>query len=138
MSSNYRKVKIWGIIVLCILCLLPLLLFMMVYFGAYGKVYSKEELKNIQNYQATEVYSEDGKILGNYYWENRSNVDLKHLPHFLIEELISTEDARFYEHHGVDFQGLLRVFFKTLLLGDKKSGGGSTISQQLAKNLFKR
>ena len=138
MPPKYRKIKIGGLIVLGILCLLPIFLFLMVYFGIFGKVYSKEELKNIQNYQATEVYSEDAKILGNYYWENRSNVDFKHVPHFLIEELISTEDARFYEHNGVDFQGLLRVFFKTLLMGDRKSGGGSTISQQLSKNLFKR
>ena len=138
MFTKHRKIKIGALIVLGMLCLLPILLFIMVYFGAYGKVYSKKELKNIQNYQATEVYSEDAKVLGKYYWENRSNVNLKNVPHFLIEELIATEDARFYEHNGVDFQGLLRVFFKTLLMGDKKSGGGSTISQQLSKNLFKR
>lgn len=138
MPAKYRKIKIGGLIVLGILCLLPVLLFILVYSGAFGKIYTKEELKNIQNYQATEVYSEDEKNLGNFYWENRSNVDFKHVPHFLIEELISTEDARFYEHQGVDFQGLFRVFFKTLLMGDKKSGGGSTIAQQLSKNVFKR
>src|ERR1019366_3926610 len=138
MPAKYRKIKIGILIGLGILCLLPVLLFILVYCGAFGKVYSKEELKNIQNYQATEVYSEDAKMIGNYYLENRSCVNFKHVPHFLIEELISTEDARFYEHNGVDFQGLLRVFFKTLLMGDKKSGGGSTIGQQLSKNLFKR
>lgn len=138
MSTNHRKIKKAGFILLGILCSLPVSLFLFVYFGAFGKVYTKEELKDIQNYQATEVYSEDEKLLGNYYWENRSNVDLKHVPHFLVEELISTEDARFYEHKGVDVQGLFRVFFKTLLMGDKKSGGGSTIAQQLSKNLFKR
>ncbi len=138
MFQKHKKIKIGILIFLGIVCLVPVLFFLLVYNGFYGKVYSKEELKNIQNYQATEVYSEDGKILGNYYWENRNSVRFKNVPHFLIEELISTEDARFYEHNGVDFQGLFRVFFKTLLMGDKKSGGGSTISQQLSKNLFKR
>lgn len=138
MSSKYRKIKIVGSLLLGMVFILPIFLFVLVYSGYFGKIYSKEELKNIQNYQATEVYSEDGKILGNYCWENRSNVDFKNVPHFLIEELISTEDARFYEHSGVDFQGLLRVFFKTLLMGDRRSGGGSTISQQLSKNIFKR
>lgn len=137
-SEKKRMIKKWGFRILGILFLLPVLLFLLVYLGAFGKLHSKAELKNIQNYLATEVYSEDGKVLGKYYWENRSITDYKHIPHFLIESLVATEDARFYEHNGVDTKGLIRVFFKTLLMGDKNSGGGSTIGQQLAKNLFKR
>lgn len=110
----------------------------MVYWGAFGKVYSGKELKSLQSYVASDVYSADGKVLGSYYWENRSNTDFKHIPGFLVSALIATEDARFYEHNGVDTKGLIRVFFKTLLMGDKSAGGGSTIAQQLAKNLLKR
>ncbi|MGQ0827664.1 MAG: transglycosylase domain-containing protein [Bacteroidota bacterium] len=138
LPERNKKIKKWTLRILGMLLLFPILLFLLVYLGVFGKLYSKEELKNIQNYLATEVYSEDKKILGNYYWENRSITDYKHIPHFLIESLIATEDARFYEHNGVDAKGLFRVFFKTLLMGDKNSGGGSTIGQQLAKNLFKR
>jgi penicillin-binding protein 1A len=137
-KERYKKIGKWCLRIFGIMCLLPVLLFLLVYFGAFGKLYSKEELKNIQNYLASEVYTEDGKVLGKYYWENRSSTDYKDIPPFLIQALIATEDSRFYEHNGVDTKGLLRVFFKTLLLRDKKSGGGSTIGQQLSKNLFKR
>ncbi len=138
MKEQYKKIAKKCLWVLGGLSLLPIVLFVLVYFGAFGKVYTKEELKNIQNYLASEVYTEDGKVLGKYYWENRSTTDYKNIPPFLIEALIATEDSRFYEHNGVDTKGLLRVFFKTLLMGDKKAGGGSTIGQQLSKNLFKR
>lgn len=137
-SERNKKIKKWVIISLSILVLIPIGFFLLVYFGIFGKLQSKEELKNIQNYLATEVYSEDKKMIGSYYWENRSSIPYNHIPSFLIESLIATEDARFYEHNGIDTKGLMRVFFKTLLLGDKSSGGGSTIGQQLAKNLFKR
>ncbi len=123
---------------LAALCLLFVSLFTLVYFGSFGKIHTQEELKNIQNYLATEVYSTDNKILGNYYWENRSNTEYKNIPPFLIHALIATEDSRFYQHNGIDYKSMLRVFFKTLLLGEKSAGGGSTIGQQLSKNLFKR
>lgn len=137
-KERYKKIGKWCLWIFGGMCLLPILLFLLVYFGAFGKLYTEEELKNIQNYVASEVYSEEGKVLGKFYWENRSTTDYKSIPPFLIQALIATEDARFYEHNGVDTKGLLRVFFKTLLLRDKKSGGGSTIGQQLSKNLFKR
>lgn len=138
MKERYKKIGKWCLLGFGIMCLLPVVLFLFVYFGAFGKIYSEDELKNIQNYLASEVYAEDKKILGKFYWENRSTTDYKQIPPFMIQALIATEDARFYEHNGVDTKGLLRVFFKTLLLQDKKSGGGSTIGQQLSKNLFKR
>lgn len=137
-KERYKKIGKWCLWIFGTLCLLPILLFLLVYFGAFGKLQTEEELKNIQNYVASEVYTEDGKVLGKFYWENRSITEYKNIPPFLIQALIATEDARFYEHNGVDTKGLLRVFFKTLLLRDKKSGGGSTIGQQLSKNLFKR
>jgi penicillin-binding protein 1A len=110
----------------------------MVYKGAFGKVYTGKELRSIQSYVATDVYSADKKLLGKYYWENRSTIDYHHIPTFLVYALVATEDARFYEHNGVDTKGLFRVFFKTLLMQEKNAGGGSTIGQQLAKNLLKR
>ena len=132
------KFRKWILLLALVLLLFPLSFFMLVYFGVFGKLYSKDELKNIENYLASEVYSDDGQVLGKYYWENRSPITYGELPPFVIQSLIATEDARFYQHNGVDAIGLVRVFFKTLLLGDKKSGGGSTIGQQLAKNIFKR
>ena len=137
-KKKKRKIIIWISIAAAVLCLLPVLLFVLVYYGAFGKLNTKEELKGIQTYLASEVYSEEGKVLGKYFWENRSQTSYDQLPHFVIDALIATEDSRFYEHNGVDTKGLLRVFFKTLLMGNKRSGGGSTIGQQLAKNLFKR
>jgi penicillin-binding protein 1A len=110
-SPKLRKIIKWTVAGVLLLCLIPFTFFLFVYFGAFGKVYSGEELKSLQNYLASDVYSADGKILGSYYWENRSNTDYKHIPGYLVSALIATEDARFYEHNGVDTKGLLRVFF---------------------------
>lgn len=109
-----------------------------VYTGLWGKLPDYEELRNIRNDEASELYSEDGVLLGKYYIENRTNVNFTNIPAHAIKALIATEDARFYEHEGVDKISMLRVFFKTFLLGDRSSGGGSTLSQQLAKNLYPR
>ncbi|MCF8334967.1 MAG: transglycosylase domain-containing protein [Bacteroidales bacterium] len=96
-----------------------------------------EQLENPENNLASLVYSEDEQLLGKYYIQNRSYVDFKEISSNIVNALIATEDIRFYEHSGIDARGLARVFFKTLLMG-KSSGGGSTITQQLAKNLFPR
>jgi penicillin-binding protein 1A len=137
-SPRWKKILKWSGIVLLVLLLIPVTFFLLVYNGAFGKVYTGEELRKIQNYVASEVYSADNRLLGSYFIENRSDLTSKHLPPFILGALIATEDARFYEHNGVDTRGLLRVFFKTLLLREKNAGGGSTIAQQLAKNLLKR
>ena len=109
-----------------------------VYAGLWGGLPDYEELKNIRNYEASTLYSEDGEQLGKYYIENRTNVGFDNISLNAINALIATEDVRFYEHKGIDRIRLLRVFFKTVSLGDRSSGGGSTISQQLAKNLYPR
>lgn len=109
-----------------------------VYQGWWGSLPNEEELKNLRNDEASVIYSEDGELLGKYYVENRTNVKFDYIPTNAIRALVATEDARFYEHKGVDRFSLLRVLFKTFLLGDRSSGGGSTISQQLAKNLYPR
>jgi penicillin-binding protein 1A len=113
-------------------------LFAAVFFGFTGHVPTSAQLIEIKNPQASEVYAEDGKLLGRYYTENRSNVRFEEISPNVIHALIATEDARFYEHRGIDEIALLRVLFKTILLGDRSAGGGSTLSQQIAKNLFPR
>ncbi|MFA8433361.1 MAG: penicillin-binding protein 1A [Marinifilaceae bacterium] len=109
-----------------------------IYCNMWGKLPDYHTLRNIKNATASEVYSEDGLIIGRIYRENRTNVSFKNISPHAINALIATEDARFYEHQGVDQRSLLRVFVKTLLLGNRSSGGGSTLSQQLAKNLYSR
>ncbi|GIV33285.1 MAG: penicillin-binding protein 1A [Chitinophagales bacterium] len=116
-----------------IVCLCALLLH-----GCIGTIPSEDELKKIKNHTASEVYSADGVLLGRYFIQHRTHVNLASVPPFVIQALIATEDARFYSHQGVDTRSLLRVLVKTILLNDERSGGGSTLSQQLAKNLYPR
>lgn len=120
------------------LFLLAFLLFLIVYLGFTGPVPSTDELQKIKNPVSTEVYSSDGRLLGRYYIENRSNVSFDQISPNVINALIATEDSRFYHHRGIDEIALLRVFFKSVLLQDHSSGGGSTLSQQIAKNLYPR
>jgi penicillin-binding protein 1A len=96
-----------------------------------GDLPDTETLANPRTDLATRVYSEDGKVLGSYYRENRADATFDDLPQHLVDALISTEDVRFYSHDGVDFYGLGRAI---AYMG--KRGGGSTITQQLAKLLF--
>lgn len=119
------------------ICLL-FLLYLALLFGAWGGIPSNTAIKEIKNATASEVYSEDGVLLGKYFVENRTNAKYEDLPQYLIDALVTTEDARFYEHGGVDFMSFLRVIFRTIILNDASAGGGSTISQQLAKNLYDR
>ena len=114
------------------------LLFLVVYFGFLGYVPSTAQLHDIKNPLASEVFSAEGKLLGRYYIENRSNVSYKDISPNVIHALVATEDSRFYEHRGIDEVALFRVLVKTILLQDHRAGGGSTLSQQIAKNLFPR
>ena len=97
-----------------------------------------EDLQNPISQFATQVYSSDGKIIGtwNYNKENRICVDYNELPQSLVQALIATEDIRFREHSGIDFTALARAVVKRGILGQKNAGGGSTITQQLAKQLY--
>ena len=97
-----------------------------------GEMPTFEQLENPNSFLATEVISEDGKILGKYYKQNRSNVRFDELPQNIKDALVATEDSRFEKHSGIDLRALARAVF---FLGGK--GGASTISQQLAKNLFR-
>ncbi len=121
-----------------VLFLLGCLFFIMVFLGVLGPVPSKTQLHQINNPLASEVYSVDGKILGRYYVENRSYVSFDEISPNVINALVATEDSRFYEHRGIDEIALARVLFKSIILRNDAAGGGSTISQQIAKNLFPR
>ena len=120
------------------LLLVAFLLFLIVYVGFTGPVPTKKVLQKIKNPVATQVFSNDGRLLGRYYIENRSNVSFDEISPNLINALIATEDSRFYQHRGIDEVALMRVFVKSLLLQNRSAGGGSTLSQQIAKNLYPR
>ncbi|MCB9080225.1 MAG: transglycosylase domain-containing protein [Lewinellaceae bacterium] len=99
---------------------------------------SVRELRQLETEVATEVYAADSVLLGRYFNEFRTIVDLQEMPEHLLDGLVATEDERFYQHGGIDLRSWGRVFYRTILRGDDSGGGGSTISQQLAKNLFPR
>ena len=128
----------WFWIILCAPVALILLLLLLTRLGAFGKLPTFEELENPKSNLATEIYSDDGEMIGSFFIQNRSYVDYNELSPALVAALISTEDMRFYSHSGIDFISLARVAVKTLALGNRRQGGGSTITQQLAKNLFPR
>ncbi|MFL5730193.1 MAG: penicillin-binding protein 1A [Cytophagaceae bacterium] len=102
----------------------------------FGEMPSLENLENPKSEEASELYTEDNVLLGKYFRENRTAVEFEKISPNLVHALVATEDSRFEEHSGIDLRGLLRVFFKTFLGGQSNAGGGSTLSQQLAKNLF--
>ena len=150
--DNRRLIKwIWGIVFVPVGILFLMLALTAV--GAFGRLPSFEELENPKSNLATEIYSEEGKVLGTFFVQNRSYIqydDLfpqdstlhitlkgKEVPP-IIAALISTEDVRFESHSGIDLPSLVRVGVKTIALQRHSQGGGSTITQQLAKNLFPR
>ena len=106
--------------------------------GWIGYMPPVEDLQNPINRFATQIYSADGKIIGtwNYNRENRVLVDYTKLAPSLVQALVATEDVRFYDHCGIDFYALGRAVVKRGILGQKSAGGGSTITQQLAKQLY--
>jgi penicillin-binding protein 1A len=134
-KENHRRFVIWfwllfggpvaGILVF-VMCI-----------RAFADLPDTEELQNPKTFLATEVYSSDMKVLGKFYAENRTNVKFKDISPNVVNALVATEDARFYDHSGVDIRALGRAIYGALT-GSSASGGGSTISQQLAKMLFPR
>lgn len=110
----------------------------LVYFGAFGKLPDETALRNIDQNIASEVFSADSVLLGKYFVENRLPSEVEDISPYIIDALVATEDARFFEHGGIDFRAWVRVLLRTVMQGDESGGGGSTLSQQLAKNLFPR
>ena len=112
--------------------------FFAIWFGLIGYMPDIEDLQNPINRFATQVYSSDGKVLGtwNQNKENRIVIPYNKMSPYLVKALVATEDERFYEHSGIDFRALGRAIIKRGILGQANAGGGSTITQQLAKQLY--
>ncbi len=106
-------------------------------FGLFGEMPNKEDLKNIENSNATEIYTADSVLIGKFYIENRTEITLENISPYVITALLAVEDKRFFEHSGIDFTSWFRIF-KGMATQNTGFGGGSTISQQLAKNLYPR
>lgn len=131
--KKFRKYLLWLWVLLAGPVVGIMLLVLLVAIGAFGSLPEVDELLNPKNNLATVVYSGDMKVIGKYYSENRVNVNFKDLDPDLVNALVATEDARFHEHNGVDLKALGRV----VVTGGGR-GGGSTITQQLAKMMFPR
>lgn len=131
-KTNFSKQKRWfWLLFICGISLISVI-FLLASFGAFGSMPDHTALENPRTNLATEVISSDGVTLGKFYYEdNRTPVSFKELPKHLVDALIATEDIRYFDHAGIDARGTLRALFKF-----GQGGGASTISQQLAKQLF--
>jgi len=134
-EDKYRKYKIWFWAIFATPFVLIITIFILISFDLFGPMPSFEELENPENNLAAEVYSADGVLLGKFFLQNRTWVDYDEISPYVIGALIATEDIRFHRHSGIDIRGLMRVVIKTIILR-QEAGGGSTITQQLAKNLY--
>lgn len=141
-EKKYRRIRrivcgIW--ITFLSIGLLGFLFLLLIYNGIIGYMPPIDELEDPHDNFASVLYAADGKTeIGRFYEvnANRENVEFKEISPYVIDALLATEDARFMQHSGIDFRALGRTGFKTVLLGDKSSGGASTITQQLAKILY--
>ncbi|MDE6836601.1 MAG: penicillin-binding protein, partial [Muribaculaceae bacterium] len=134
-----RRIVSWLWISFLGLGLLIFFFLLLIYNGVIGYMPPIEELEDPHDKLASQVYASDGKTeMGRYYFGagNRVYTDYDAVSPYVIDALLATEDVRFEDHSGIDFRALGRTGFKTLLLGDKSSGGASTITQQLAKQLY--
>ena len=136
-NTNNKKYLIWFWAIVIFPVAVIIILFILISKEKLGPMPSFNELENPELNLAAEVYSEDGVLLGKISLENRTWAEYKELSPYLVDALIATEDIRYYRHSGIDIRGLGRAIFKTILLG-QKTGGGSTITQQLAKQLYPR
>ena len=132
MTRRY-KILLWALVLSPFILLFSLV--QLTSFGFFGDLPTFNQLENPKNNLATEIISEDGVVLGKYFFENRSRVRYSDLPRNLIDALIATEDVRFKSHSGVDVRALIRAI-SGVFMGKSSSGGASTITQQLAKMLF--
>ena len=126
-----------SLLALCIFSSIAVLV-LLILMGVFGEVPSKKELSTINHQVATEVFSADSVLLGRYYFQERSTVPASSITPALKNALVATEDVRLYKDHGIDIRSLFRVLVKSIILQNESAGGGSTITQQLAKNLFPR
>ena len=123
--------RVWKLAISCIVFFILLITFTA--FGLFGSLPPFRDLENPKSNQASEIISSDKQILGTYYVQNRSSVTYKQLSPYIVNALVATEDNRFYNHSGIDFQRSISIIFYNLIGSHQ---GGSTITQQLAKNMF--
>ena len=134
LSQQVIKQYIWRVWKLAISCIVFfILLITFTAFGLFGSLPPFRDLENPKSNQASEIISSDKQILGTYYVQNRSSVTYKQLSPYIVNALVATEDNRFYNHSGIDFQRSISIIFYNLIGSHQ---GGSTITQQLAKNMF--
>jgi penicillin-binding protein 1A len=136
-NKKNRKYLIWFWAIFIFPFALAITIFILISKEKLGPMPSFSELENPEYYLAAEVYSEDEVLLGKISIENRTWTEYKDMSPYLINALIATEDIRYYRHSGIDIRGLARAVVRTILLG-QNTGGGSTITQQLAKQLYPR
>ena len=137
-SIFWKKFALWALKTALFFFAFVVVFIGLVYVGLFGKIPSENDLKKMKSHSATAVYSSNKTMIGTFYIQNRLTIDNNDISPNVINALVATEDSRFFEHKGVDIISTGRVLVRTLLIGDRKQGGGSTISQQLAKNLFSR
>jgi len=111
---------------------------LLIYAGAFGSLPAKSELSALSQEEASLVFSSDGIVIGEFFAKNRTSIHIEDIPAHLKQALTATEDKRFFTRSGYDFRSLARVLLNSILLGKKSGGGGSTLSQQLVKNLYGR
>ena len=138
-NNNFgRKFQFWFWGIFSFLGVLLIGFFVMIGLEFFGPLPSFEQLENPKSNIASEIFTEDHVALVPYYIQLRTPVSYDDLSPNIVNALLSTEDIRFHNHSGIDARGIARVMVKTIILGQSRSGGGSTITQQLAKNLFPR
>jgi penicillin-binding protein 1A len=126
------------LVLISILFVFSAILIILVYMDVFGALPNNKQLSSISNEEASLVFSSDSVIIGKYFAENRTNIKWDQVPIHLKNALIATEDKRFFSHKGFDRWSYFRVLFRSILSGDRRGGGGSTITQQLVKNLYGR
>lgn len=136
---NNRKYFLWAILGIIAVHLVMVVVFIIaINKGMFGPLPDENQLENIEHPVAAEIYTADSVMMGKYFLQNRMDLKNKEVTPQIKDALIATEDIRFYDHNGIDVKSLFRVLIKTLMLQKESSGGGSTITQQLAKNLYPR
>ncbi len=136
--SLLKNILLYVVLFISAAVLIMAIFFLMVYYGTFSPLPGKPELSAIKNEEASLVFSADSILIGEYFAKNRTNIRWNEVPNHLEKALIATEDKRFFTHKGYDTLSYFRVFVKSILLADNSGGGGSTLTQQLIKNLYGR
>lgn len=138
-KSSLTNRRNLGLLLLTGIAIFSVIVFMtMLHLGSFGEIPTEKEIRMINNPTSSEIYDDSDVLIGKYFIENRTNASWDDVAPVVFDALVAIEDERFYEHAGVDYKSMFRVLFKTLLGGEEASGGGSTITQQLAKNIYGR